>query len=118
LYDGTTLDGLDALIHVLEGLPGAGGVQQLVDDYCGSCEEFLRGSPYLNDLNAGGGAVAGVTYTNIVTRYDELVTPYTSGILRAPGVTNIVVQDQCATDFGEHVALAFDPITAQDILNA
>jgi triacylglycerol lipase len=53
-----------------------------------------------------------------VTRYDELVVPYTSGILDRPGVKNIVVQDQCGIDFAEHAALAFDPVAAQDVLNA
>jgi hypothetical protein len=53
-----------------------------------------------------------------MTRYDELVIPYTSGRLSAPNATNIVVQDQCAIDFAEHVAVAFDPTVGQDILNA
>jgi hypothetical protein len=53
-----------------------------------------------------------------MTRYDELVIPYTSGRLSAPNATNIVVQDQCAIDFAEHVAVGFDPTVGQDILNA
>jgi triacylglycerol lipase len=53
-----------------------------------------------------------------MTRYDELVVPYTSGMLHAPKATNIVVQDQCALDLSEHATLAFDPVVGQDILNA
>ena len=43
--------------------------------------------------------VAGVTYTNIATRYDELVSPYTSSFLTGRTVTNITLQDHCALDF-------------------
>jgi triacylglycerol esterase/lipase EstA (alpha/beta hydrolase family) len=85
---------------------------------CGSCTEFLTGSPFLQNLDAHGMALPGVTYTDIVTKYDELVEPYTSGILLAPGVTNITLQDQCPTDFSDHLTVAFDPTAAQDILNA
>jgi triacylglycerol lipase len=85
-------------------------------NYCGSCPEFVRGSDFLAKLNEGGAAVPGVTYTMLITRYDELVSPYTSGIL--DGATNIVVQDQCRTDYTEHAGMAFDPVTQQDVLNA
>ncbi|HEX3604669.1 MAG TPA: lipase, partial [Candidatus Dormibacteraeota bacterium] len=47
---------------------------------------------------------------------DEAVVPYTSGNL--PGVTNIVVQDQCPNDVSEHGAMAYDPVVLQDVLNA
>jgi len=76
--------------------------------WCGSCPEFARGSDFLRKLNEGGAAVPGVSYTMLMTRYDELVWPYTSGHL--DGATNIVVQDQCRTDFSEHAELAFDPV--------
>lgn len=84
--------------------------------WCGSCPEFVRGSDFLKKMHEGGAAVPGVTYTMLLTRYDELVVPYTSGIL--DGAANIVVQDQCRTDFNEHAGLAFDPIAQQDVLNA
>lgn len=108
----------------LEGLgteldPSAIGlVNTLVGTACGSCPEFLTGSSFLRSLDAGGMALPGVTYTDIVTKYDELVIPYTSGILAAPNVTNITLQDQCPTDFSEHLTVAFDPTAAQDMLNA
>jgi pimeloyl-ACP methyl ester carboxylesterase len=89
----------------------------LVASFCGSCPEFLRGSAYLNDLNADGEAVPGIVHTNVVTRYDELVVPYTSGIM-SDGGTNIVLQDICPANVDEHVALAFDPVVTQLILNA
>lgn len=121
LYQGTNLDGAGALIAALEASSpsGAAPFESLVDGLCGSCQEFLTGSPYLQHLYADGNyAVPGVEYTTIMSRYDELVSPYTSGELHAPNATNIVVQDQCATDFSEHLTLAFDPVVAQDVLNA
>ena len=52
----------------------------------------------------------------IMTRYDELVSPYTSGEME--GARNIVVQDQCLGDPSEHLAVAYDPIVVEDVLNA
>jgi triacylglycerol lipase len=120
LYNGTNLLDIGQLALLGEKLSPAGtaAILNVVGAFCGSCPEFLVGSPYLNELNQGGGAVAGVTYTNIMSRYDELVAPYSSGYLYAPNSTNIVLQSQCALDLAEHVAVAFDPIAGQDILNA
>jgi triacylglycerol lipase len=66
--------------------------------------------------SGGTPAVPGITYTNIVTKLDELVIPYRSGI--EPGMTNIVVQDVCRKDLSDHLAIAADPIAAQLVLNA
>ncbi len=121
IYGGTTLNGIGALAQTLtDAFPQyssyfTGGFAQ----FCGSCLEFLRGSDFNRRLYADGVyAVPGITYTTIMTKYDELVTPYTSGYLHSPNATNIVVQNQCGLDFAEHVAVAFDPVVAQDVLNA
>lgn len=83
---------------------------------CAACGQMSTGSAFLEKLRAGGVTVKGVSYTNIVTRYDELVLPYTSGI--EPGMRNIVVQDSCATDYAEHFEIAADPVAAGHVLNA
>jgi len=121
LYQGTTLDGVGAFLNALETYfpTGAAPIEAAVASGCGSCQEFLQGSPFLQHLYADGHfAVPGIEYTTIMTRYDELVSPYTSGELHAPNATNIVVQDQCPLDFSEHATMAFDPVVAQDVLNA
>jgi pimeloyl-ACP methyl ester carboxylesterase len=121
LYRGTTLLGIGALAAALEkAFPAySTAFDTAFARLCGSCQEFLRGSAFLRHLYADGHyAVPGVTYTTIMTRYDELVTPYTSGRLAARNATNIVVQDQCPLDFADHIAMAFDPTVGQDILNA
>ena len=116
VFHGTTLAGIGSLAQLTAGVfPGAA---QAVSRFCGSCQEFLAGSAFLAALDAGGPAVPGVAFTDIVTRYDEAVTPFTSGLLTGPNVTNIVVQDQCPLDLADHIALAADPVAAQDVLNA
>ncbi len=119
LWDGSNLAGIGELLTVAKTL----GLEQ--DTYrnfgtlgCGSCPQFARGSEYLTKVNAAGPAVPGVSYTGIVTEYDELVQPYTSGLLAAPNVKNIVLQDVCATDYSEHLAVAYSPVVAQLVLNA
>lgn len=116
IWHGTNLAGL----ATLSTIAGAFGVSPtsypLIDSFCESCPQFLAGSEFINRMREGGVAQRGVTYTNIITRNDELVVPYTSGI--EDGMHNIVVQSQCALDQADHVAMAADPIVAQDMLNA
>lgn len=86
---------------------------------CHSCPQFAIGSDFLTALNAGGDTVPGVHYTNIVTRWDELVTPHANGFLTGPGpVTNVRIQDTCPYDLVAHAGLAFDTPTLRWILNA
>lgn len=80
--------------------------------------QFARGSDYLNAVNAAGPAIPSIDYTGIATKYDELVQPYTSGLLDAPNVKNVVLQDVCPQDLSEHLAVAYSPNVAQLVLNA
>jgi hypothetical protein len=52
----------------------------------------------MQELNAGADTVPGVSDTVIQTRYDEVVTPYTSSFLSGANVTNMLLQEQCALD--------------------
>ena len=117
LWRGTELAGTAMLRDLGEPLGISGPLLDLVASLCGSCPQFVRGSDYLDDLNADGEAIPGIKHTNIVSRYDELVVPYTSGLMRDGG-TNIVVQGVCPFDLSEHAALAFDPVVTQLIENA
>jgi len=119
LWDGTNTLALARLNQAAVQVGLGPGLGTVLLPLCGSCREFLHGSPFLKKLNADGGpAVDGVTYTTIMTKYDEAVVPYTSGHLDGDEVTNIVLQDHCAQDMSEHVGVAFDPVAAQFILNA
>lgn len=121
LWDGTRLGGSDVLLAASKQFsPGSEeNVGNVFDTLgCGSCPQFVHGSQYLSDVDRVGKALGQVRYTNIVTKYDELVVPYTSGILDAPRVKNYVLQDVCPQDYAEHAAVAFDPMAAQLMLNA
>ncbi|MDY6808850.1 MAG: alpha/beta fold hydrolase [Actinomycetota bacterium] len=89
---------------------------------CAACGQMAAGSPMNRAIWAGGSPyVAGVDYTNISTRYDEFVVPYTSGqVPGRPGerVRNIVVQDGCEQDHSDHLAIAGSRRTAYLVLNA
>jgi triacylglycerol esterase/lipase EstA (alpha/beta hydrolase family) len=106
---GTTFNGLNNLPGVPE-LTAAGLGQSVMDQQPDS--EFLR------NLNAGGDTVPGVTYTVIVTRYDEIVTPPSSSYLDGPAVTNIEIQERCPLDTSEHLAISFDANALRHVLNA
>jgi pimeloyl-ACP methyl ester carboxylesterase len=88
-----------------------------IDGTCQSCSQFLIGSDYVRAIEARAPA-PGVIYTNIATRYDELVSPYTSSFLTGRNVTNITLQDRCSLDFSDHLSIISSPITGRYILNA
>jgi triacylglycerol esterase/lipase EstA (alpha/beta hydrolase family) len=111
---GTTVDGMGTLAALF----GSFGLPVLSLAGCVSCTQQLVGSPFLQHLNAGGGISAGVRYSVVESRYDEVVTPYTNAFLpAAPNVQNIVLQDQCSTDFTEHLGILYDPIALQDVMD-
>jgi triacylglycerol esterase/lipase EstA (alpha/beta hydrolase family) len=118
LWHGTDPVGLATIQQIGNALGVPPELYSAIDASCAACRQFLTGSDFIEQMRAGGIAAPGVTYTNIVTRNDELVSPYTSGIEYGPRITNIVIQDQCPLDQAEHIAVAADPIVAQDVLNA
>ncbi|WP_030811478.1 esterase/lipase family protein [Streptomyces sp. NRRL S-337] len=110
---GTDLDGLTRL---LDHFPGA---KQYLSKATPGLTDQIVGSDVLNRLNAGGDTVPGVHYTVIATRYDEVVTPYRSGYLDGPDVRNVLLQDLCAIDLSEHVAIGtVDPVAFHETANA
>jgi triacylglycerol lipase len=117
LWRGTNPALLADLRDTATGFGLAGPITDGIRGFCASCPQFLRGSAYLNDLNSDGEAIPGIDHTNIVTKYDQLVQPYTSGLMRDGG-TNIVVQNVCPLDLSEHLLVAFDPVVTQMFLNA
>ncbi|MFE6484730.1 esterase/lipase family protein [Streptomyces sp. NPDC057757] len=110
---GTTLLGLTRLLPYF---PGAEG---LISTATPALADQIAGSPFLTKLNAGGDTVPGVRYTVIATRYDEVVTPYRSQFLTGPDVRNVLLQDLCAVDLSEHVAIGLlDRIAFHEVANA
>jgi triacylglycerol esterase/lipase EstA (alpha/beta hydrolase family) len=109
---GTTLNGLFTLAKFF---PGA---EAFTGSLCPACAQQSAGSAFLTELNSGGETVPGVDYTVIQSRYDEVVTPYTSAFLSGPDVTNIDLQGQCPLDLGEHLSMPYDHIADADVLTA
>ncbi|MCK7623190.1 alpha/beta fold hydrolase [Streptomyces sp. RS10V-4] len=110
---GTTLNGLTRLLDLF---PGA---KRYLDKNTPGLTDQAAGSALLTRLNAGGDTVPGVRYTVIATRYDEVVTPSTSGYLSGPGVRNVLLQDLCPADLSEHVAIGTtDRIAFHETANA
>src|SRR3954471_24229632 len=115
--------GGDAKVDDLVGLApsnhGTGNPFAARASGCPARGEQAAGSPFLTALNAGDESPGAVSYTQVETRYDEVVTPYTSAFL-APdaGVTNVLLQDKCAPDFSDHLGIGHDPIALRWIEDA
>lgn len=82
-------------------------------------------SELIRRLNEGG-VTPGPSYTVIATDRDWIVTPWVSGFLpvtdpwlpSGPDVTNIRLQDACATNFTEHLSIPFNPAAIAHVLHA
>jgi triacylglycerol esterase/lipase EstA (alpha/beta hydrolase family) len=85
---------------------------------CPACQEQAAGSPFMTKLNAGGDTLPGIDYTVVTTRYDEVVTPYTSALLSGSRVTNVVLQDKCPADVTDHLGIVYDPAALQWVESA
>ncbi|WP_405947013.1 alpha/beta fold hydrolase [Streptomyces prunicolor] len=110
---GTTLDGLTKL------LPYFPGAEDVIASAAPALADQVAGSAFLAKLNAGGDTVPGVHYTVIATRYDEVVTPYTSQFLSGSDVHNVLIQNLCSVDLSEHALLGLtDRIAFHEVANA
>ncbi|WP_280439275.1 esterase/lipase family protein [Nocardia cyriacigeorgica] len=119
-HHGTSLLGIAALGRAINDL-GVDilGFNQL---FVGPANiEQVIGSPFLTALNAGGDTAAGVDYTVIGSRWDEIVNPYDLTFLRAgpdATVTNLTVQDGCEQDLSDHLTMMYSPRATSMVLRA
>lgn len=85
---------------------------------CKACGQMAAGSAFMTKMRSGTIAAPGVSYTNIYTRYDDVVFPYTSGIQTGyANMKNVLLQSVCANDFSDHLEIASSPNAAQIVLN-
>ena len=63
---------------------------------------------FIAALNSVQETFAGISYTNVYTRYDEVVTPPASAALHTGdgAIANVAVQDICPLDLSDHITLA------------
>ncbi|MYW00928.1 alpha/beta fold hydrolase [Streptomyces sp. SID3343] len=106
---------VEGILRLLDAFPGG---RQAFVDACPACAQQDFDSPFMRDLNAHPDTVAGVRYTVIESRYDEVIRPYTLAFLAGPDVRNITVQDRCGLDFSDHLALIYDRVALNEVLNA
>ncbi|GAB2968917.1 esterase/lipase family protein [Nocardioides montaniterrae] len=107
---GTKLVPTAAFNPLYQLLPGA---------LCVSCNQQAWGSTFLARLNAGDETPGGVSYTQLETKYDEVVVPYTSAFLAAgPRTTNITLQAKCPLLITEHLFIPTVRTTIDLALNA
>jgi triacylglycerol esterase/lipase EstA (alpha/beta hydrolase family) len=85
---------------------------------CPSCLQQQTGSAFLRHLNAGDETPGTVSYTNIVTRYDAVVLPFTSGYLSGARTTNLRLQSKCPLDLSGHLLIPMDGPAIRLTLNA
>lgn len=91
----------------------------LTGGLCPACNQQAAGSAFLRHLNRGDETPGRVRYTQITTRYDEVVVPYTSAYLaQGPRTTNITLQDTCPTDLAEHLRIPQSRAAISWTLNA
>lgn len=107
----------------LLGLFQSGGLRSAAATFvrelgCIACDELGVTGDGIAALNDGPVAQPGIDYTVIVSRFDLIVTPMESSLVREPGVRNVVVQDTCPLDLVGHVGLAVDPGVYDMITNA
>jgi hypothetical protein len=71
-------------------------------------------SAFMKALNAPVETWAGISYTNIITRLDEIVDPPTSGFLETGDgrITNVATQDVCPNATSEHLLVGLIDPTA------
>jgi triacylglycerol lipase len=113
------------LVNDLIGLvPSNHGTTQPLAPYAGdagcvSCDQQTAGSSFLTELNAGDETPGNISYTQVTTRYDEVVMPYRSAYLEAgPRTTNVTLQDRCPLDITDHLGIIYDPAALDWVLNA
>jgi triacylglycerol esterase/lipase EstA (alpha/beta hydrolase family) len=82
------------------------------------CRQVVTGSSWLADLNGDDDTFGPVRYTNLATRLDLIVVPYTNSFQRSPGAVNVTIQQQCPLRIVEHLTLALDGTTYSGIRDA
>jgi triacylglycerol lipase len=86
---------------------------------CYACAQQAAGSDFLTVLNNPDETPGLVDYTQVSTKYDEVVVPYTSAFLETGAhSTNITLQDRCPADASEHLTIPMDPQAIKWVLNA
>lgn len=77
----------------------------------------FNGNAFVEQLDANNIDFGDTQYIVVMTKYDEIITPYTSGIITNPKVKHVVMQDICANDYSDHIAFTYNPNAYQVSVN-
>lgn len=81
----------------------------ILDDFgCPACAELVTNGTAVERLNDGQITQPDISYTILISKDDELVTPPTTAFVDEPGVRNLYVQDFCPLDTVGHIGEAYD----------
>ncbi|WNB92847.1 alpha/beta fold hydrolase [Bacillus sp. NEB1478] len=119
------VDDLIGLVPSNHGTKGVAGLTELTSTgadiaTCEACHQQAAGSEFITSLNEGDETPGDISYTNVSTRNDEIVVPYTSAFLNGSPdkITNITIQDYYPYDQIEHQNIAQDPLAFNFVLDA
>ena len=116
--------GGDAFVEDLVGLVPSNHGTTVQNGYssggwCTSCDQQMAGSAFLTALNTPDETPGAVDYTQVTTRYDEVVVPYSSAFLTPDAQsTNILLQDRCPADAADHLPIPMDQQAIAWVLDA
>lgn len=83
-----------------------------------ACDDYGPGGfGTLQFANAKSISQPGNKVTVMATKYDEIVTPYTTAFVDEPGVRNLLLQDTCPLDTSAHIGEALSPNAWNLVLN-
>ena len=103
----------------ITGPPGMNPLAPILDALMPALGQQAAGSAFLTELNTGDETPGDVSYTQITTKYDEIVRPHTSGYLApGPNTTNLTIQDVCRLELSEHVLIPSSLTTIAITLDA
>ncbi len=111
-YGGTTLHGLLRRPHRLPG-----GLRRWLDAKIPTWREQMPGSAVLTAIRAAPAAPS-VRFTTIVTRYDQMVTPYTASLTAAPHATPVVLQRHARRAVVGHLGILHHPAALAQVVQA
>lgn len=99
-YGGTTVLGLAAHQQLIPA-----SARDWLDSKIPTWSEQLPGSPVLTTIQASPPISPRVRYTTIVSRYDQVVTPYTASLAAVPCAEHVVVQDHSKRAMIGHIGI-------------
>ncbi|KAF9932395.1 hypothetical protein FBU30_008247 [Linnemannia zychae] len=115
---GTSWQGLAPFLEKLKGFVKRMTLDvDLVTSAAPALQDIMSTSNFIADLNAHGETLSDVFQANIVTKYDEIVSPYKSSFQNGSGVVNVVLQDLCNTALVEHNLMVLSKTTLRWVLN-